>query len=161
MLEIGAILHDCGITIDYRSHHRHGHDMVLHAELPTLTRREREIIALLARYHRKRGPNSTNHAFKQLSAGDQRLVAHLAGILRIADGLDRCHDQQVLQVQAQRKKDRIVIRAHAHHEPTVGMLAARKKGDLFRRAFRIPVELEWVPTRTPVATDTAQENRRE
>jgi exopolyphosphatase/guanosine-5'-triphosphate,3'-diphosphate pyrophosphatase len=145
LLEIGALLHDCGATIDYKSHHRHGFDMLMRADLPTLTRREREITALLARYHRKRGPETDDPEFRHLSAGDQRLAAHLVGILRIADGLDRTHDQRVSAIQVRRPGGRVSIGAVADREPTAGLRSARRKSDVFARAFHADVEVTWAP----------------
>jgi exopolyphosphatase/guanosine-5'-triphosphate,3'-diphosphate pyrophosphatase len=146
LLEIGALLHDCGTSIAYPRHHRHGYDLVHQSELPTLSRREREIVALLAYYHRRRGPRGGDAVLKPLSVGDQRLVAHLAGILRVADGLDRLHGQEVAGLHVDRKPDRVVVEVVALEEPTDAVAAARKKSRVFERAFRTRVDIQWKST---------------
>jgi len=154
LLEIGALLHDCGAAICYRRHHRHGFDIVHHADLTSLSRREREIVALLARYHRRRGPRTGDAVLKPLSVGDQRLVAHLVGILRIADGLDHRHIQEVSGLRIDKKPNRILIEALAGDKPTRALTAARKKSDFFEQAFRAKVDVVWkapVPVRTEIA----------
>jgi exopolyphosphatase / guanosine-5'-triphosphate,3'-diphosphate pyrophosphatase len=143
LLEIGALLHDCGTSVAYRAHHRHGFELIHHSDLPPLTRREREIVALLAFYHRKNGPRDGDALLKPLAAGDQRLVAHLAGLLRIADGLDRSHEQEVSGVRVVKKQDRVIVEANSAARPVVALAAARKKGDVFQQAFRSRLELKW------------------
>lgn len=144
LLEIGALLHDCGTAIAYRAHHRHGFDLIHLSDLPTMTRREREIVALLAYYHRKKGPKEGDEKLQPLSAGDQRLVSHLVGILRIADGLDRLHQQEVSGVRALRRADRVIVEVSASSKPSIALAAARKKSDAFEQAFHAEVELAWV-----------------
>jgi exopolyphosphatase / guanosine-5'-triphosphate,3'-diphosphate pyrophosphatase len=143
LLEIGALLHDCGSAIAYPRHHRHGYDLIHQSELPTLTRREREIVALLALYHRRRGPRDDDAALKPLSVGDQRLVAHLVGILRIADGLDRLHTQEIADLHVERKPGEVVVEVMAPSEPAKALFYAAKKCDVFKRAFRADVEIVW------------------
>ena len=49
LLHSAALLHDVGRRIELKRHHRHSYDMIVHADLATLTRREIEIIAQTAR----------------------------------------------------------------------------------------------------------------
>jgi exopolyphosphatase/guanosine-5'-triphosphate,3'-diphosphate pyrophosphatase len=149
LLEIAALLHDCGQAVAYANHHRHGRDMIRAADLPTLTRREREIVALAARYHRRGGPRDSHTAFARLSPFDQRLLLHLVGVLRIADGLDRTHRQEVDGVDVEISGDRATVHAHAAAPPNECLRAARKKADVFRRAFHADVAIEWDVAKAP------------
>ena len=69
--------------------------MIRNSELAGLTDHEIEMIAQIARYHRKSEPKQSHPPFAALSAGDQRLVRSLAGVLRVAIGLDRRHEGRV------------------------------------------------------------------
>ena len=52
-LKFGALLHDVGVHISYRSHHKHSHYLIRHGDLRGFDPEEVEIIALIARYHRQ------------------------------------------------------------------------------------------------------------
>lgn len=146
LLQAAGLLHDLGTIIEYRRHHKHSYDMIIHGELPVLTRREIEIIANLARYHRRGGPRARHANFKKLGNDDQRLVAHLAGILRIADGLDRLHTQNVTRVFVDVQDDCVRFEAEADENPKVNLKYAKKKADVFQAAFRTKARLSWSPS---------------
>lgn len=110
-LEAGALLANVGLVISHSKHHLHSYYVIRNSELTGLTDNEIEIIAQIARYHRKSAPKAGHVEFARLSADDQRLVRTLAGILRVAIGLDRSHDGRVRSVMAQVRGDRLVVEA--------------------------------------------------
>lgn len=146
LLQAASIVHDVGMLVSWRSHHRHGYDMVMHADLPGLSRREIEILAAAARYHRKDGPRLKHAGFRKLHDDDQRLVRHLVGILRIADGLDRLHVQNVRAVRVEVDEGQVRFDAEAERVPTACLSTARKKADVFESAFRVRAEFAWSST---------------
>ena len=95
LVSCAALLHDIGISISYKGHHKHSRRLIVRADLPALTVREREIVANVARYHRKAEPSSKHKPFGVLPRESQDVVRRLAAILRVADGLDRAHENQV------------------------------------------------------------------
>ncbi len=71
-----------------------------------------EVIALLARYHRKSGPSPSHPEFASLTKARRHLVERLVGILRVADGLDRTHRQLVERVRVvEETRRRLVLEA--------------------------------------------------
>ena len=146
LLHSAAIVHDVGMLISWKWHHRHGYDMVMHADLPGLSRREIEILAAAARYHRKGGPRVKHAGFRKLRDDDQRLVRHLVGILRVADGLDRLHIQNVRAVRVAVDEGSVRFEAEADRAPTACLTVARRKADVFESAFRVGTEFAWSPT---------------
>ncbi|ADV68830.1 Ppx/GppA phosphatase family protein [Deinococcus maricopensis] len=91
LLGAAALLHEVGLAVAQSSHHKHSAYLIRHAGLRGFSPTEVELIALLARYHRKSAPKPTHPEFTSLSAERQGLVRRLAGVLRVADGLDRSH----------------------------------------------------------------------
>lgn len=93
LLEITAMLHDIGwFRTTGGGHHKHSRDMILETGLPGLTKKERTLCALVARYHTKAEPDASRHKrFARLTKGDRTLLQWLAAILRVADGLDCTH----------------------------------------------------------------------
>jgi exopolyphosphatase / guanosine-5'-triphosphate,3'-diphosphate pyrophosphatase len=109
-LEAGALLTNVGLFISHSRHHLHSYYVVRNTEILTgLTDDEIEIIALLARYHRKSSPKPRHPEFARLSPGDQRLVRALSGILRVAIGLDRSHARRVAATRCHLDGDLLVI----------------------------------------------------
>lgn len=111
-LEAAALLHDVGQLVSYRRHHRHSYQLILHAERLGLAARDRTIVALVSRYHRKSGPSRKHEEFAALDPADQDTVRRVSALLRIADGLDRGHTASVHRVTVTLLDDRCVIRAY-------------------------------------------------
>ena len=100
LLEAAAIVHNVGLFISHSSHHKHSYYVIRNSEqLTGFTEHELEIIAVVARYHRKSHPSEKHAEFAALSKRDQRVVRKLAGILRVAIGLDRRHAGTVHSVR--------------------------------------------------------------
>ena len=135
LLEAAAILHDCGYFISYGSHHKHSYHLIRHAELFGFTPRERELIAQIARYHRKSLPKRKHDAFLSLKEKDQVIVARLGGILRLADGLDRRRSGLVQDVSCQFGGTTITLQLTSTEDVSVEIFGANAKKDLFEKAF--------------------------
>jgi len=142
ILEAAAILHDVGYFINYSGHHKHSFHLIRHADLFGFTPRERELIAHVARYHRKALPKKKHDMFMRLSAPDRRLVSRLGGILRLADGLDRSRTGLVAIAEPILSPSRLVLRLQGSGDISVEMYGAASKSDLFCAAFDLKLVLE-------------------
>jgi exopolyphosphatase / guanosine-5'-triphosphate,3'-diphosphate pyrophosphatase len=147
LLQAAAILHDIGYLISHSKHHKHAYHLIMHGELPGFSPHEVEMIANVARYHRRAFPRKRHRNLARLSGEDRRLIARLAGILRIADGLDRTHAQSITGVKVRALRGRLRLSLDAPRSPQVELADAERKSDLFRRAFKTDVELVWRPAR--------------
>jgi exopolyphosphatase/guanosine-5'-triphosphate,3'-diphosphate pyrophosphatase len=156
LLEAAAILHDVGYYINYDRHHKHGYHLIIHSELAGFTHRELEVIANVARYHRLAEPRKRHPAYAALRKADRRLVKRLAAILRLADGLDRAHAQEVRAVRLKVRRGAAVLQLESDERPDVGIWGAQRKGGLFKEVFDLPVEFEWT---APAAAATDRSMR--
>ena len=111
ILEAAALLHDVGQMVSYRRHHRHSYQLIMHAERLNLDPRQRNLVALISRYHRRRGPRRKHEEFANLNSADQEIVSRLSGILRVADGLDRGHTATVESVATDLTRSRLLVTA--------------------------------------------------
>ncbi len=98
-LLLAAYLHDLGMFINNRSHHKHSEYVISSLSLFRLTEVEINIIACIARYHRRSAPLKTHVLYNSLAAAEQILVQKLSALLRIANALDRSHRQKVKKLQ--------------------------------------------------------------
>ncbi len=108
-LEAGALLANVGLVVAHSKHHLHAYYVIRNSELAGLTDSEIEVIAQIARYHRKSEPKPAHAEFAALSSGEQQLVRTLAGILRVAIGLDRSHRADVRGVEVRLETERVVV----------------------------------------------------
>lgn len=101
LLEAAALLCNVGVFISHSGHHKHSYYVIRNSEqLAGFTNREIEIIAQIARYHRKSAPRLKHPEWAALRNDDRRLVRDMAGILRIGIALDRSHGARVADVVA-------------------------------------------------------------
>jgi exopolyphosphatase/guanosine-5'-triphosphate,3'-diphosphate pyrophosphatase len=113
LLQSAALLHDIGWsqTPDGRGHHKISARMIAEYDWRALATGEVEIIAQVARYHRKAIPEKEHAAFHALSKAAQKKVMILGGILRVADAFDRTHTGRVEKiVSAAVTDDTLLIR---------------------------------------------------
>jgi HD superfamily phosphodiesterase len=100
LLERAAFLHNTGMLIEARRHHKHSYHLIKGTTLPDFTEEERHEIACIARYHRRALPSVSHEEFAALSDPARERVSALAALVRIADALDWSHDGRVLRLAA-------------------------------------------------------------
>jgi exopolyphosphatase/guanosine-5'-triphosphate,3'-diphosphate pyrophosphatase len=144
LLEAGALLHDIGYVINHAKHHKHAYHLILNGDLQGFTQRDLEIVACVARYHRKAFPKKRHAAFAKLERTDRRLVRALAGMLRVADGLDRTHTQRITAVTCATHRGFVELTLQARTDPRVDIWDAERKSGLFQRAFDLEPRFVWV-----------------
>ncbi|MBW4555732.1 MAG: Ppx/GppA family phosphatase [Trichormus sp. ATA11-4-KO1] len=100
LLWAAAILHNCGHYVSHSAHHKHSYYLVRNGELLGYTETEIEIIANLARYHRKSQPKKKHENYRNLlSKNHRQIVNQLSAILRLAVALDRRQIGAIARVQ--------------------------------------------------------------
>jgi len=100
-LVLAAYLHNIGMFINNRSHHKHTEYIINALSFFRLSPQEIKCIACVARYHRKAHPQKTHYFYGGLPLNEQLLVQKLAAILRIANALDSAHKQKVKKLEIQ------------------------------------------------------------
>jgi exopolyphosphatase/guanosine-5'-triphosphate,3'-diphosphate pyrophosphatase len=90
LLWAAAILHNSGHYISHSSHHKHSYYLIRNGELLGYTETEIEVIANIARYHRKSLPKKKHENYRNLTTKYHRQrVTELSAMLRISVALDR------------------------------------------------------------------------
>ena len=135
LLEVAALLHDIGIFVSLRGHHKHGQYILSVSELFGLSRDDMAIISNVARYHRRGTPNKSHLPFMALDSEDRVLVNKLGAILRVANALDADHLQKVRDVRVLREEDQWVLEVDGGGDMTLERLAALARSDLLVEVF--------------------------
>jgi len=144
LLEAAGLLHDVGQLVSYRKHHKHSFQLISHAERVGLPPRERGLVALISRYHRRTGPRKKHPDFAALPPDDQAVVRRLSGLLRVADGLDRGHTAAVETVAAELTPGALIVRIAprlAGADLGLECWGASRKADVLAKLLKRDVEI--------------------
>ncbi|GGJ88171.1 exopolyphosphatase [Deinococcus aquiradiocola] len=133
LLSAAATLHEIGLLVGQSSHHKHSAYLIRHAGLLGYDPAQIEVVAQVARYHRRSVPKASHAEFAALGAVTQRRVTQLAAILRVADGLDRAHTQAARIRGLHRDGRGWVLRVSGAHG--LELDGVTQKGDLWAQTF--------------------------
>lgn len=144
LLQVAALLHDIGTFISLKRHHKHSWYIISQCELAGLDGTEIDVVANVARYHRKSPPGPTHEPFMKLSERDRERVMRLSALLRLADALDREHLQRVDEVKVIRAGKSIELKVHGRGDLLLEKWALQKKAQMFEKLFDVPVTMDVV-----------------
>jgi exopolyphosphatase/guanosine-5'-triphosphate,3'-diphosphate pyrophosphatase len=154
VLEAGALLCNVGLFVSHAAHHKHSYYVIRNSEhLTGFTDREIELIAQVARYHRKSGPRKKHPEFAGLDPDDQRRVRTLAAILRVAVGLDRNHAGRVTGVRCRDAGEPgegplvIEVEAHDGQDVQLDLYAAGERKGLLEEVLGTEIAIVAAPAR--------------
>ena len=136
LLQFAGLLHDVGTAVAQSAHHKHSLYIIGNADIEGFTPHELELIANIARYHRKALPSDHHVEYMSLSDDDRRLVRRLGALLRLADSLDLDHFQLVEGVRLVGGGGTLTLELQARDEPQMALWAAERLSDLFELEFR-------------------------
>lgn len=147
VLEGAACLHDVGWPVSRKGagHHKHSARVIRAQKWTQLTPLEVDLMAMVARYHRKALPSSEHVDFHQLSRIRKGIVRWLAALLRLADAFDRSHLQHVRDVSVRLSERLVEITLVSRLPPEREMAAALRKGTLAAEVFERELALRYQP----------------
>ncbi|MGH9000433.1 MAG: Ppx/GppA phosphatase family protein, partial [Acidimicrobiia bacterium] len=145
-LEAAGLLCNVGLLISHDRHHLHSYYVIRNSELLTgFTDHEIELIALIARYHRKSAPKDRHPEFARLGSRDQQIVRVLAGLLRVAAGLERTRSGAVTGVRVTGGDGgdplRVLAESGGGGDVELELYTARGRAELLAEALGVDVEI--------------------
>ena len=78
LLEVAALLHDIGLFVSLRGHHKHSMYLLQASEIFGLSRDDMQIVGNIARYHRRGTPQKSHPEFMRLDRDERVRVTKLA-----------------------------------------------------------------------------------
>lgn len=157
LLEYAAVLHDIGRSIEHEHHHHHSAYLIHNGELLGFEPKEINIMAEIARGHRKQPPKPSDPELQTLPAPARRAVRSLALLLRLADALDRTHFGVVKDLACALTPARLLIELDSGGESVDSELwAATRRTAALSRLLERPVVLRARATRSRVAVANAR-----
>lgn len=138
LLQLAAILHDCGKYISMVNLGECSFNIIMSTEIIGISHREREIVAHVVKYNHE--PFEYYEALSGHTTLDQKaylVIAKLTAILRIANGLDRSHKQKFKDVKTTLKDEILEITVDTEDDITLEKGLFKQRADFFEEVFSI------------------------
>jgi exopolyphosphatase/guanosine-5'-triphosphate,3'-diphosphate pyrophosphatase len=136
LLGYAAYLHDIGDFISFNNHHLHSYYIIRNAELLGFDQKEIEIMANLAKFHRKRSLSRKSTEMDELDEASQRLLLGMSSFLRIAETLDRSHGALVDHARfVNVTKEEAVLEVSAKGDCQLELWGAESQTKSFLKAY--------------------------
>ena len=143
VLHAAAMLHDIGLFIAYPKHHKHSYYLIKSSGPSSFDAAELDLIANIARYHRKAHPSPKHLPFSQLSALQQDVVRKLSAILRVADGLDFGRQAKVERIEVRRPNGKgLSIKLEGKGDLSDEKQSAADKSELMNEVYALETVFE-------------------
>ena len=141
LLWAGALLHDIGYSVNPERHHKASRDLILKSKMNGYSPDELRVVACLARYHRKALPDPHHKIYRDLDPEKQQAVRALAGILRVADGLDRSHISSVESLHCEYRGRMVRLGIKQKRTSSSDISGAIRKCGLFEEVFEVELDI--------------------
>lgn len=141
ILYVAALLHEIGMQINVRSHHKHSLYIIKNNELFGLSQAELLHVGLVARYYRRAAPQPSHTEFMSLNREARVMVSKLAAILRLATALDDTRTSRIREVDCVREEKRLIIQVPGIRDVSIEQIAMKQQSSLFRDVFGLQVLL--------------------
>lgn len=135
LMQTAALLHDIGVHVSRRAHHKHSQYILSASQIFGLSRRETNIVANVARYHRGSLPQRSHLAYLELDQHERLLASKLAALLRVANALDAEHLGKVREAKLVRDGSTWVLELTGSGDISMEQIAATARTDMFVEVF--------------------------
>ncbi|MBK9975325.1 MAG: Ppx/GppA family phosphatase [Planctomycetes bacterium] len=139
LLETAALLEDLGRTLHLQDREHLSYQIIRGGGLRGLSDNELEIVGLTARYSRGGAPKARHRHFSELDPDSQHVVRVLAGILRIADGLDRGRAGVIKSLRCRLARGVLRISPQSSADTALEQWSAQRATKLFSQAVDVDV----------------------
>lgn len=140
-LQIAALLHDIGKFINLKEHQENSYNIIRNSDIFGLSVMETELIACIARYHTNVIPNMDHYMYNRLKPSQRVLIGKLTSILRIADALDRGHEQKFDNIDVNIKNKQLIISFKTYKDTTMEEWAFKTKSEFFGDVYGMKVSI--------------------
>jgi exopolyphosphatase/guanosine-5'-triphosphate,3'-diphosphate pyrophosphatase len=124
-----CLIYDVGLYVNFQDYQKHSSYLILHGRLRGFNNEELMLLSHLARYHRKSDPKKRHKKFRRLDKNQRSLLRGLAGILRIAVGLDKTKNQWVENIDCQIDHKKITIKIFGEENLDMEIWEAQRHSD--------------------------------
>ena len=142
LLRVAGLLHEIGSFVSNAAHHKHGYYLIANSEIFGLNRDDTEVVAHIARYHRRSSPKPSHPEYMALPRESRVVVNKLAAILRVVDALARTRGRKLPSPRFERRGDEFIISLPGAASLLLERRALAAKGDMFEDIYGMTLRLE-------------------
>ena len=135
LLEVAAVLHNIGVFVGLRAHHKHAQYLIQASDIFGLSSDDRAIIANVARYHRRGLPQQSHLPYMALDRTERVRVNKLSALLRIANALDAEHSQKVQDLHVKAADGVWLLEVEGVGDLAMERMKVEARADLFHDVF--------------------------
>lgn len=141
LLEIAAMIHDCGKYISLSYGPQSSYNIVISTEIIGLSHLEREIVANTILYNTLQ-MSEPEKLLQRLGETAYLTVYKLTAILKLANGLDRSHKQKIECIRALLREGELLISAETQEEMALENQVFMEKAKYFEEVFGVKPHLQ-------------------
>ena len=135
LLEVAGLLHDIGYYVGMTDHHKHSYYLIRASPIIGFDDSQREVVAMLARYHSRALPKPSHKEYEELPSSDRSIVTRLAPLLRLAEALDREHANKVRELRISAGK-RLTLRLSGRGDLSLERWALVRNSEFFETVYK-------------------------
>jgi len=145
ILASAAMLHDSGVLINRKAHHRHGEYLIHNAKIPGLRGWAKNMTACLVRYHNRKSEPSTKHpVFATLNREQKKHARILSGMLRLAERLESDHRQGISKLTVEGGPRDARIHVELRDASRLNLAGIERKAKLLERELNLRLSFQRV-----------------
>jgi exopolyphosphatase/guanosine-5'-triphosphate,3'-diphosphate pyrophosphatase len=144
LLEAAALLHEVGTFVASRAYHKHSYYLIANSEIYGLNHHEVQLVAHMARYHRRSAPKPTHLEYMSLPQESRIIVNKLAAILRLAKALDVSDIRQADQLKCRLDQDALTLFVPGLSNVSLRKRSLEIRSDMFEHVYGLRLEFEGV-----------------
>ena len=138
LLRIASTLYDCGKYISMTEFSECAYNIIKSTEIIGISGIEQEIVACVVRFNQEKYSYNTLLAEEATLAEEDLLtIARLTAILRVANALDRSHQQKFDDLQIRNQDGKMVIMVETGEDISLEKGLFRNRADFFEEVFGI------------------------
>jgi len=141
LLELAAILHDCGHYVTAKQHLLSSFDLIKDIDIYGMTEEEMLITAYISRYNEYDVPDYEDLEFIRLSDKNRLIVSKLVAIFRLANTLDKAQKQKLKDIKVKLENDKLLITAESNNNLYLEKWAFEQCAPFFKEVFGYNPEL--------------------
>jgi exopolyphosphatase / guanosine-5'-triphosphate,3'-diphosphate pyrophosphatase len=141
-LELAGLMHDLGAHISFERHHLHSYYLIKNGDLRGFSPEEIEVLALVARYHRRGIPKKSHDEYARLPRALRRTVRMLASILRVAESLDRSHSQVVSALELRDRGGDVLLELQSSTDAELELWSTQRTIQPFEHMLGKPIVIQ-------------------
>jgi exopolyphosphatase / guanosine-5'-triphosphate,3'-diphosphate pyrophosphatase len=143
ILASASLLHDCGVLVNRKAHHRHGEYLIHNGKVPSLRGWSKNMIAALVRYHnRKSEPSPAHSAYASLTSAQRKTARLLAGMLRLAERLESDHRQAISKLTVEGGPRDVRIHVEMRDASRLNLAGIERKAKLLEQELNVRLSFQ-------------------